>query len=406
MTQRNRTLGVIAILALLLGSVFSVGIASAASGKGKFGTDNDDNDFEEDDFETNNFFSAREPIPVTDFDDKDVEKGDVNEDESVDILDFTMLSHFVTGSRNSINNEVAADFDDDGFITWYDVVKLGNYLFMNNDVVLLGDANDDGNVDIADIAVLGQYVNKRHIMVDLENADYNEDGTIDNADRIALQDYLFGEDGPISKRFEDKARVRVQDVTKVLNSIREHDSEGFSFPVIQYTGYSDDHDGMKFVLFEKRSTSDPTAEDIIVTDRYFSGTIGLANGVRYSLEGDALDALNVFAQDDTANAAGTVAVDFEDEVLSIIIDSEETRYSLDDVDRKAIKTQGIGAVIAPIAKSQNSGKGNNDLSVRIRERVDDDTGETQLEIKGKGLDTSQGQSFWKRLVSWFRFQRN
>jgi hypothetical protein len=127
------------------------------------------------------------------FEDSDNEmKGDVNENGLVNIEDVVMLSNYLSKKKNvqpmNMNN---ADFDDNGKVEWKDLVGLVNELFMNQDSLLLGDANDDGSVNIADAVAITHYSNGKRIMVDLQNADFNQDGEVDKGDMKDLLDYLF-----------------------------------------------------------------------------------------------------------------------------------------------------------------------------------------------------------------------
>ena len=59
---------------------------------------------------------------------------------------------------------------------------------------LAGDVNLDERVNVADVMLLVRYVLKEDIDVfSYRNADFNEDGTVDLSDAIAIIDEILGE---------------------------------------------------------------------------------------------------------------------------------------------------------------------------------------------------------------------
>ena len=55
--------------------------------------------------------------------------GDVNMDESIDVLDVVMLVNFVLGAADPTSTQIQiADFNDDGILNILDVISLVNQI--------------------------------------------------------------------------------------------------------------------------------------------------------------------------------------------------------------------------------------------------------------------------------------
>ena len=74
-------------------------------------------------------FENRLPVKIVDLNDKGIEKGNLNGDESVNVVDLMMCLHFVSG-RETFTGEasMAADINDDGIVNVVDLMRMLHYV--------------------------------------------------------------------------------------------------------------------------------------------------------------------------------------------------------------------------------------------------------------------------------------
>jgi hypothetical protein len=258
-------------------------------------------------------------------------RGDVNSDGVVDVSDMAMLIIYINSKVKPELNMDNADYNIDGNVNWFDVVGLANYLFM--DPGILGDVNGDGNIDVADSIMLFAYLRGEQVIVNLANSDFNLDNEIDREDPLEILEYLFGldEENGLDDELEDARR-------------HKPDNDSFSFPVIAIYGYGLE---LKFVLYEKRSArNEPQIE---VTDKFYSGRIGIMNGVDYRVRGSDLTSLKLydssgrgsvedFTVDPMKERLGTADFDFDDQTVSLNFNSGDTEiYKIEEIRREPVK---------------------------------------------------------------------
>lgn len=113
--------------------------------------------------------------------------GDINGDSKVDKED---ISKIVEMLRNNESLPSSIDYNEDG------VKNINDYIKLSQDVYgyILGDANDDGNVNISDMTEIQRYIRDNikspYTSNGQRNADFNNDGKIDNMDYLNIQ-YLI-----------------------------------------------------------------------------------------------------------------------------------------------------------------------------------------------------------------------
>lgn len=138
-------------------------------------------------------------LPIQNSSVKTYTLGDVNEDKSVNINDVTSVLKYLNGSQKlSELQKKAADVDGDGNVTDIDAEiiqrKIANAISKfpvedkNVKIYTLGDVNEDSKIDNADVIAIQQYL--AHSLnlsaIQKKAADYNKDGTIDIQDSTDL----------------------------------------------------------------------------------------------------------------------------------------------------------------------------------------------------------------------------
>lgn len=116
-----------------------------------------------------------------------VEKGDLNEDGVVELLDRKLTSDYFFGRKVTYNLK-NADFGDDGNVNVADLFdmeqKLGRIEAAKN--VIKGDANSDGKVDEADLEHMAKYMKGKTSSINLSAVDADWNGKITATDLSEL----------------------------------------------------------------------------------------------------------------------------------------------------------------------------------------------------------------------------
>ncbi|MEE3201359.1 MAG: dockerin type I repeat-containing protein, partial [Candidatus Thermoplasmatota archaeon] len=150
-------------------------------------------------------------------------RGDANDDGSVDIGDFIVMTQYIMGYGREPASMAQADINGDRSVDVADLVLLADYLWGEDESdsgpqaidsrdfresksekaelvtcfepsrVLRGDANDDGTVDLGDFIVIVQYIlGYGDAPASMQGADINGDHAVNVLDLVVLADHLWG----------------------------------------------------------------------------------------------------------------------------------------------------------------------------------------------------------------------